>query len=200
MQAFSGIHAEYVLVILDEAMGIPPWLWDAAESLTTNEASRILAIGNPDSPSGRFEEVCRPGSGWNVDQDQRVRLPELHGRAGPRATDRVLVSRQWEQERRERWGVDNPLYQSKVLAEFPDTSDEHVITPALVRAAQERDLPGTEAGTFGLDVARFGADSSTLYRDRGGVLRHDRYVAEAGHPRDPEGGRGGGTQTVPRCR
>jgi phage terminase large subunit len=89
----------------------------------------------------------------------------------PELLNRVLVSRQWEEERRERWGVDNPLYQSKVLAEFPDTSDEHVITPTLVRAAQERDLPGTEAGTYGLDVARFGADSSTLYRDRGGVLR-----------------------------
>jgi hypothetical protein len=171
MQAFSGIHAEYVLVILDEAMGIPTWLWDAAESLTTNDASRILAIGNPDSPAGRFEEVCRPGSGWHVEKISVFDSPNFTGEPVPELLNRVLVSRQWEEERRERWGTDNPLYQSKVLAEFPDTSDEHVITPALVRAAQERDLPGTEAGTYGLDVARFGADSSTLYRDRGGVLR-----------------------------
>ena len=54
----------------------------------------------------------------------------------PELLRRVLVSRQWERERRERWGPDNPLYQSKVLAEFPDTSDDHVISPRLVAKAR----------------------------------------------------------------
>lgn len=58
--AFQGIHAIYVLVVLDEACGIPESLWDAASTLTTNEYSRTLAIGNPDDPFSRFERVCRP--------------------------------------------------------------------------------------------------------------------------------------------
>ncbi|MCR4300614.1 MAG: hypothetical protein NUV51_03315, partial [Sulfuricaulis sp.] len=38
--AFQGIHARYVLVILDEACGIPETLWTAAETITTNEGCR----------------------------------------------------------------------------------------------------------------------------------------------------------------
>ena len=55
--AFQGIHARYVLVILDEACGIPEQLWIAADALTTNADCRILAIGNPDNPSSHFRKV-----------------------------------------------------------------------------------------------------------------------------------------------
>lgn len=58
--AFQGVHAKHLLVVLDEANGIPPALWRAAISLMTSEHSRILAIGNPDDPSGKFAEVSRP--------------------------------------------------------------------------------------------------------------------------------------------
>ena len=60
--AFQGIHARYVLVILDEACGIPSSLWTAVETLATNEHSRVLAIGNPDSPLSQFKRVCEEDS------------------------------------------------------------------------------------------------------------------------------------------
>jgi hypothetical protein len=63
---FQGIHRRYVLVILDEACGIPTQLWTAVEAITTNADCRILAIGNPDDPSTEFANVCKPGSGWSV--------------------------------------------------------------------------------------------------------------------------------------
>ena len=63
---FQGIHARFVLVVLDEACGVPEQLWTAVEAVTTNSDARILAIGNPDDPTGQFAKVCSPGSGWNV--------------------------------------------------------------------------------------------------------------------------------------
>ena len=42
--AFQGIHARYVLVVLDEACGIPESLGDAADTLITNDSSSILAV------------------------------------------------------------------------------------------------------------------------------------------------------------
>lgn len=171
MTAFQGIHARYVLVILDEATGIPPWLWDAADSLLTNESARILAIGNPDDATARFAEECQPGSGANVIRIPADETPNFTGEWVPDHLRELLVSKTWVEERRARWGVDNPLYQSKVLARFPDTSDDAVITPAMVRAAQARDLPGMEPGAYGLDVARFGRDKTVLYRVRAGVAR-----------------------------
>lgn len=175
MQTFSGAHAQYMLVILDEAGGIPDWMWDAAEGLASNDASRILAIGNPTSTDTRFAEECAPGSGWNVIPVSVFDSPNFTGEPVPELVREVLVGRTWEQERRERWGEDNALYQSKALARFPDaTDDTNIITAALVRRAHAIDLPGTESGTYGLDVARLGAAESQLYRDRGGVIRHVR--------------------------
>src|SRR5690554_6242439 len=57
--AFQGFHAKYVLVIMDEASGVPSTLWNAAESVASNRNSRILAIGNPDLTSGEFYDACR---------------------------------------------------------------------------------------------------------------------------------------------
>lgn len=171
MTAFQGIHARYVLVILDEATGIPPWLWDASDSLLTNDAARLLAIGNPDDSTSRFETECRPGSGAEVIRIPADITPNFTGERIPEHLREMLVSRTWVEERRERWGVDSPLYQSKVLARFPDTSDDAVIPQRLVTAAWERHLPGDEPGSYGLDVARFGPDQTVLYRVRGGVAR-----------------------------
>jgi hypothetical protein len=61
-----GFHKKYLLVIIDEATGLPEELWDAAESLASNENGRVLACGNPTDPNSHFAEVCKPGSGWEV--------------------------------------------------------------------------------------------------------------------------------------
>jgi hypothetical protein len=171
MTRFQGIHARYVLVIIDEATGVPAWLWDAVDSLLTNESARLLAIGNPDDASSRFATECQPGSGANVIRIPADETPNFTGEQVPDHLRELLVSRLWVEERREKWGVDSPLYQSKVLARFPDTSDDAVIPARLVQAAWMRDLPGDEPGSYGMDVARFGADQTVLYRVRGGVAR-----------------------------
>jgi hypothetical protein len=55
--AFQGLHARYILILFDEACGIPEQLWVAALTLMTNENARFLAIGNPDDPGSRFARV-----------------------------------------------------------------------------------------------------------------------------------------------
>lgn len=80
--AFQGIHDFKVLVVLDEAGGIPPNIWDGADALTTNEHVRILAIGNPDRPGTRFHQICTPGSrwnhGWNVIRIDALQSPNMN--------------------------------------------------------------------------------------------------------------------------
>ena len=171
---FQGIHAPGgVLVVIDEAGGIPAQLWTAVESLVTNEDSRVLAIGNPDDPNTEFEKVCRPGSGWNVVHISAFDAPAFTGEPVPPVLERALLTRQWVAERGKRWGKDSPLYKSKVLGEFPEVSEDVLFGPAVIRAACELELPGLEIGQFGVDVARFGDDMSEIYRNRGGVIRHE---------------------------
>lgn len=174
MQAFQGIHAEFVLIIVDEACGVPEWLFTAADSLATNEAARVLAIGNPDDPASHFEKVCRPGSGWFTIWISAKDTPNFTGEWVPAKLRRLLLSKQWVRERIKRWGKRSARFISKVLGRFPQVSTDTIISPSLVLAAHARDLSGEMIGAddqYGVDVARFGTDESCIYHNRGGVIR-----------------------------
>lgn len=173
--AFQGIHARYVLVVLDEACGIPLWLWNAVDSLVTNEHSRVLAIGNPDDPSSHFEKVCRPGSGWNVIPIDGLETPNFTDEPVPAELRDLLLSPTWVAERRVRWGEKSSLFISKVRGWFPEASDDLLISPAMVRAAQERDLSGAaigDPGSYGWDIGELGPDETVGYLNRAGMVRH----------------------------
>jgi hypothetical protein len=168
---FQGIHAKYVLIIIDEAGGVPKALWDALETLMTNEYARILAIGNPDDPTSYFEQVCRPGSGYNVIRIDAFSTPNFTGEPVPKDVSEQLVSQTWVDERRKKWGIGSPLYQSKVLALFPEISDDTLITPNMVRIAQAKKIEPTLTGQYGFDIARFGSDETVGYRNQNGYVR-----------------------------
>lgn len=171
---FQGIHARYLLVILDEACGIPEWLWDATLSLVTNEGSRILAIGNPDDPTSRFAKVCAPGSDYNVIAVSAFDTPNFTDEKVPEQLREMLVGPQYVADAAKDWGEDSPLYISKVLGQFPEVADDVLISPKLVREAWELDLSGKalhDPGRFGMDVADVGEDESCIYLNRAGMVR-----------------------------
>jgi hypothetical protein len=176
---FQGIHARYFLALLDEACGVPETLWKSVLSLATNENARILALGNPDDPNSHFAKVCKPGSGWKVIKISVWDTPNFTGDTncavcGQPLGDNILeslVSKLWVDDRRRDWGEGSPTWVSKVDGEFPDVSDDYLISPTLILKCQERDLPGLGLGRYGADIARFGTDKSCLYRNRDGVIR-----------------------------
>lgn len=170
--AFQGYHARYTLVVLDEGCGIPAWLFDAAMSLVTSADGRILVIGNPTNPASHFAKVCKPGSGWNTMRINVLDSPNFTGEEVPEAVSRELVSRQWAEDAKQRFGEDSPMYIAKVLGEFPTVSDDSLISPAWVEAAQMRSLEPDPCDTaLGLDVARFGSDFTVGMLRQGQVYR-----------------------------
>jgi hypothetical protein len=64
--SFQGIHERFILIVLEEADGIPEALWIAADTLASSGNAHVLAIGNPDGADTHFAKICRPDSGWNV--------------------------------------------------------------------------------------------------------------------------------------
>lgn len=58
-QAFSGVHHEKLLVIIDEAGGVGELIWDGVQSLITGASNRLLAVGNPITPGSQFEKNCK---------------------------------------------------------------------------------------------------------------------------------------------
>lgn len=173
--AFAGIHDRFVLVIMDEADGIPQGLYDATDGLLTNADARCLAIGNPWDATGPFAKACAPGSGWNVLPISAYDTPNFTGEVVPDHLPPLLVSPEWVEERKRRWGEGSPRWVSKVLGQFPKVSDDTLIEPAWVQRAAERDLvPDEEDQALSADVARYGADETCVGHRRGG---HFRIVA-----------------------
>jgi hypothetical protein len=176
---FQGIHARYFMAILDEACGIPEALWNSVLSLATNENSRILAIGNPDDPNSRFARICKPGSGWHIIKISVWDTPNFTGESdcavcGKPLSDEILeslTSHVWVEDRRRDWGEGSPIWTAKVDGEFPDISDEYLISPALLEKSYRTELSGFALGRYGIDIARMGVDKSVIYRNRDGVVR-----------------------------
>jgi phage terminase large subunit len=54
---FFGYHANHILVVVDEAGGVPEPVFKGVKAITPNANARILYIGNPTDPSGTFFEV-----------------------------------------------------------------------------------------------------------------------------------------------
>lgn len=169
--AFQGIHARYVLVVIDEACGVPEQLFDAIDSVVTNDNARVLAIGNPDDPAAHFAKICEPGKGWNTIHISAFDTPAFTGEDVPADLLPMLTSPTWVEERKKRWGEGSPIYTSKVLGLFPEVTQDTLITPAMIKKAWAVDRNDFEHGVFSLDVARKGDDRTCLYRNRGGKIR-----------------------------
>jgi hypothetical protein len=183
--SLQGIHARYVLGVIDEGNGVPKQLFDSILSITTNDDSRVIAIGNPEDPSSHFADVCKAGSGWNVikipawctpnftmsvcKEFERVRpIPEEEV---PEDVAAELLSINWVRDRAKDWGIGSPSWQGKIEAEFPEVTDDTLFSPKMLKKAAECNQVGLELGQYGIDIARFGTDKSVVYRNRGFQIR-----------------------------
>jgi hypothetical protein len=127
--------------------------------------------GTPDDPASHFAVICKPGSGCHVETISAFDTPAYTGEKVPEDLLPLLVSPEWVEECKLRWGVTSPTYQSKVLGEFPDISDDSLILPKWIGAAQKRTLDRTRRPIIAADIARFGEDETVIMRREGGWIR-----------------------------
>lgn len=165
--AFQGFHAKYILVVKDEASGVPTPLWTAAESVASNRHARILVIGNPDVPEGDFYEACQPGSPYHVIKIGYDDTPAFTGEDVPDEILDVLISPEWVESCRTSWGEESALFQAKVLGQFPTGDhDPWRIIPETAAAKCRHVEPEDGPHVAGLDVGA-GGDRTVLIERRG---------------------------------
>jgi len=162
-EAFAGQHAKHVLVIYDEASGIPDVIWEVSEGAMTTPGAMWLVFGNPTRNTGRFRECFRKHRHrWNNRQvDSRT----------ARMTDKKKIN-EWAED----YGEDSDFFRVRVRGEFPRISDSQFIGEDVVREAQERDLPPPTYAHYplilGVDVARFGSDQSVITLRQGPKIHY----------------------------
>lgn len=176
----EGAHAKRIIYVFDEAKTIPADTWDAAEGAfstagsDTDADAYALAISTPGETGGRFYDIHKRRPGYEDWWTRHVTLEEAI-RAG-------RISREWAEQRRKQWGEKSPVYLNRVLGEFAEAGTDVLIPLALVEAANERwyerNGKGEGQRSFGVDVARFGDDSTTIARRVGTVLEQLDYLAQ----------------------
>lgn len=182
---FQGYHRTGgVLVIIDEACGVPEWLWDAAETVTTSDNSRILAIGNPDNPGTHFARVCQPGHpGWAQQKISVLDSPNFTGEPVPPEVAAALVPVSWPEDMAREWGADDHKYISKVLAEFPSDHPRQVVPVADLLACQfpePRSAAELVPVELGVDVG--GGGDETVIRERRGIRAGRQWCQRSEDP------------------
>lgn len=184
-QTFQGYHRRYVLVILDEAGGIPEWLWEAANKLLTNDECRIIAIGNPDFEGSKFSKVCSAGSGWNVIHIDGLATPNFTGEYVPPDVAANLLGQAFIDEIVKDFGEDSPQYVAQVRGLFPADQQTGVVPWSGVQACRGAEILERIGGLrvpieLGVDVGAGG--DRTVIRARRGMQAAEVWRSSSDDP------------------
>lgn len=171
-ERFQGFHEGHILFVVDEASGVREGIFEAIEGSMTSKNARMLLLGNPTALSGYFYEAFHSHrSLWKTvhisafdtpnfyDDDEEVPWPNL-------------VTPQWVKDATVNWGEDSPMYQIRVLGDFPSESEDTLISLKTIESAVEGkdQVPDGQDGRpveLGVDVARFGSDRTVICARRG---------------------------------
>ncbi len=133
----QGVHAEKMLVILEEAneIGYRTWV-QAVDAITSGGDARILAIGNPTDTGTPFHEACTAeDSGWDVVHIGTLDTPNFTGEAVPKAMRDRLPNETWfKQKRRTMTEAD---FRTRVMGLFPARSEFALIDPLWITDAMK---------------------------------------------------------------
>jgi hypothetical protein len=158
-EALAGVHSENVLLVVDEASGVPEKVFEAAAGSMSGHSATTLLLSNPTRSSGTFyESQTRMSKSWWTRRWSCVDSP--------------LVSNEFVEEMRERYGEESNAFRIRVLGEFPMADDDTIIPFHLAHSATQRDIEITPdiKPIWGLDVARFGTDKTALCKRYGNVV------------------------------
>lgn len=159
-EALAGIHSDNVLLIADEASGIPEQVFEAASGSMSGENAITILTGNPVRRAGLFYDTHNKlKKSWKTRTVSCLEVSERNPK---------LVSPKYAVSMRERYGEESNRYRVRVLGEFPTLNPDTVIAYDLVELALDRDVePIKTAGViWGLDCARFGNNRTALAKRR----------------------------------
>lgn len=152
-EALQGIHSDHVLLVVDEASGVPEQIFQAGQGSMSGETATTLLLSNPTRTTGYFSRT------HNDLRDEWVTEHVSY-------KDSTRVSADFVRGLIRTWGEDSDEFRVRALGEFPKADLNTLIPAEFVDSARERDVvvPANALEVWGLDVARFGDDWNALVR------------------------------------
>lgn len=172
-RVLSGVHSKYVLFLIDESGDIPETVLKAVEqafSTADKVFGRVIQAGNPTSQDGMLYAASTSLAGkWDViritgDPDDPDRSPR--------------IDIDWAKSQIEQYGKNDPWVMSYILGQFPDSNINNLLSVNEVDKSMNSHLSDDKFDfaqkRLGVDVARFGYDSTIIFPRQG--LRAYPYV------------------------
>lgn len=158
-RSLSGLHSNFPFILLDETGGMPAVVGQKAEQIFTGgvKDGLIAQAGNPTSTDGLLYATCMNPVDTTVititaDPDD----PKRSSRVDPEHA-RAMI---------EKYGRENPWVMATILGLFPPSALNTLLGPDDIERAMKRHYREEEYAfaqkRIGVDVARFGLDSTVL--------------------------------------
>lgn len=168
-EAFAGLHnkGRRIVVIMDEGSAIADTVFTVAEGALTDENTEIiwLVFGNPTRNTGRFRELFGKYKHRWIHKQIDSRTVE--------GTNKEQIA-QWSAD----YGEDSDFMRVRVKGEFPRAGSMQFISSEVVEAARKRHPEAKlyDPLVMGVDIARFGDDSTVICLRRGRDARSVPWI------------------------
>lgn len=152
--ALQGFHAEHLLYIIDEASGVKDVVFEPVLGALTTKNTKLLMCGNPTKITGFF---------FDSHHKNREQYSTIHvdGRNSSRVDDIFI------QKIIDMYGKESDVFSVRVAGEFPKSLPDSFIWMDWCEKASKKEIAIEKNEVsivgIGVDVARYGDDSSVLY-------------------------------------
>ena len=152
-ETLAGFHGDHLLIVVDEASGIPDPVFIPLEGAMTQEDNRVLLIGNMTKNAGYF-----------YDSHFHVELRKPWKRLHWDSRYSTNVKKEYPDYMATKYGLESSIYLVRVMGE-PPLEDETTLIPlawAIQCIDNEIHIAEDEPIFLGVDVARYGEDKSII--------------------------------------
>jgi len=168
-EALAGIHADHVMMLVDEASAVHEAIFNTAEGALTEESILVIMISNPTRNVGYFFESQKGGDkeAW-----ERFKFSTVDC---PRITDG------YEERIIKKHGKDSNEYRIRVLGEFPDVEsvDDEGYSPLFLKGdIKEIDNPKNVGDTIWVGTPIMGLDPAGEGNDETVWVVRDAFKAK----------------------
>lgn len=189
---FQGFHNKNLLVLVDEAAGVEDDIFEGIDGILTSSNNRLLLLGNPTNVLGEFYKSFKDSKYKKITisafdtpnfRQCKIDLKDIENGDWKEKQDKIikekgdlitpyLITPTWVADKYSKWGINSPLFQSKILAQFPEQGERNLFPISWVELAMERwhDIDEEEEVkkflnlviSLGVDVAEHGNDTSVI--------------------------------------
>lgn len=153
-EALAGVHATFVCYIADEASGIDQSVFDVIEGALTGDNFLFVMTSNPTRTTGTF---------FDSHNKKRSNFQTLHFDSEKSSN----VNKQWVQDMEAKYGRDSDVFRVRVNGEFPNNNASGLFSLSDLEKASTMKADTDGSVVIGVDVARYGDDSTIITLKRG---------------------------------